>query len=114
MLLAVGICSVSALIIAQYWTHILDIVLPINEFQPFHMQIMTEYFINQQKYFSLILLHITAAYCIGLATIIATGTILIAYVQHFCGMFRIARYEANIEMAKNSHIIKTLYYLINK
>ncbi|XP_067216123.1 odorant receptor 13a-like [Linepithema humile] len=88
-----GIFGTSLFIITQYWTSILDIILPINESRPFHVQIITEYFIDQQKYFFLITLHITTAYCIGIITLTATGTILVAFVQHFCGMFRLASYR---------------------
>ncbi|XP_067216125.1 odorant receptor 43a-like [Linepithema humile] len=88
-----GIFGTSLFIITQYWTSILDIILPINESRSFHVQIITEYFIDQQKYFFLITLHVTTAYCIGMATLIATGTILVAFIQHFCGMFRLASYR---------------------
>jgi len=52
---------------------------------------MTEYFIDQQKYFYLILLHIYAVICIGAIVMLAIGTMLITYIQHTCGMFKIAR-----------------------
>jgi hypothetical protein len=52
---------------------------------------MTEYFVDQEKYFYLSLLHITVAYGIGILAALATGAMLIAYLQHACGMFRIAR-----------------------
>jgi len=54
---------------------------------------MTEYFVDQEKYFYLILLHINAAICIGATAYVATGTMLIGYLKHACGMFKIARYE---------------------
>jgi len=54
---------------------------------------MMEYFIDQEKYFYLILLHINAIACIGSAAMLAIGTMLITYFQHICGMFRIAWYE---------------------
>jgi len=114
-LLAMGFSAVFIFIVSQYWTSILDIVLPMNESRPFRMLIVTQYFIDQQKYFFLIMLHITIAYCIGTATVIATGTMLITCVQHFCGMFRIARYEIhNIETAINIQNTKIVCYAINK
>jgi len=93
-----GIFSVSLFVVFQYGTSILDIILPINESRPRRIQIMTEYFIDQEKYFFFIVLHITAAYCIGAAVMIGTGTMLITYVVHTCGMFRIARYEIDVQM----------------
>jgi len=77
------------LIVGQYWSNIL-IVLPKNIS---HLPIMMEYFIDQEKYFYLILLHINAVVCIGSAVMLAIGTMLITYFQNICGMFRIAWYE---------------------
>ncbi|XP_070152585.1 uncharacterized protein [Polyergus mexicanus] len=61
--------------------------------------IMTEYFIDQEKYSYLITLHRHATCCIGLLAIIATGTMLLSYLQHTCAMFSIACYR--IEHAMN-------------
>lgn len=46
-----------------------------------------EYFIDQEKHFYLIVLHIYAAICIGYIALITIGTLIIAYIQHTCGMF---------------------------
>ncbi|XP_011634244.1 uncharacterized protein LOC105425251 [Pogonomyrmex barbatus] len=54
---------------------------------------MTEYFIDQEKYLYLILLHVCMALCIGTVAMLAIGTLLITYLQHTCGMFRIASYR---------------------
>ncbi|XP_024888136.1 uncharacterized protein LOC112465013 [Temnothorax curvispinosus] len=45
------------------------------------------------------MLHVLAAIYIGAASMMATGTIFIAYFQHICGMFGIASYR--IEQAIN-------------
>jgi len=55
--------------------------------------IITGYFVDQEKYFYLILLHINIANCIGAIAYIATGTMIVVYLKHTCGMFKIARYE---------------------
>lgn len=74
------------------WPCILDIIMPMNESRPHPLiPIMTEYFVDQEKYFYLILLHIDVATCIGAIAYIATGTMLIGYLKHACGMFKIAR-----------------------
>ncbi|XP_018361719.1 PREDICTED: odorant receptor 4-like [Trachymyrmex cornetzi] len=65
---------------------------------------MTEYFVDQEKYFYLILLHINVATCIGAIAYIATGTMLIGYLKHACGMFKIASYR--IERAMINKIFK--------
>ncbi|XP_012062193.1 PREDICTED: uncharacterized protein LOC105625475, partial [Atta cephalotes] len=63
---------------------------------------MMEYFIDQEKYFYLTLLHIYAIIYIGAATTLAIGAMLITYFQYICGMFRIAGYR--IEHAININI----------
>jgi len=69
---------------AQLWTYFADIVLSANISRSHQLQISTEYFIDQEKY-------INATMTIGCLVLIATGTMLIAYLQHACGMFKIAR-----------------------
>ncbi|XP_011863600.1 PREDICTED: uncharacterized protein LOC105559705 [Vollenhovia emeryi] len=70
-----------------------------------------EYFIDQRKYFCLILLHINAVIYIGLITMLGIGIMLITYFKHICGMLRIASYR--IERAINIDIL-TNFTLKNK
>ncbi|XP_070522371.1 odorant receptor 30a-like [Cardiocondyla obscurior] len=53
----------------------------------------SEYFVDKEKYFYLIFLHINMIIVIGFTTILATGSMLIVYLQHACGMFKIASYR---------------------
>ncbi|XP_011253143.3 uncharacterized protein LOC105249407 [Camponotus floridanus] len=55
--------------------------------------IMIEYFIDQEKYSYLITLHRHAACFIGIIAMAATGTMLLAYLQHTCALFSIACYR---------------------
>ncbi|XP_029678509.1 uncharacterized protein LOC115244728, partial [Formica exsecta] len=92
--LVIVIIFVPVLILYPFWPHILDILLSTNESlsrPPLSGMFVTEYFVDQKKYFYLILLHGNAALFVGLVTVLATGTLLIAYQQYACGMFRIAR-----------------------
>jgi len=90
--LAVGICGISVGILVQFWNIVnVDVYIRMNSSQPHQLFIMTEYFIDQQKYFYLILLHIYGVICVGAIIMLAVGTMLITYLQHTCGMFRIAR-----------------------
>ncbi|XP_071637170.1 uncharacterized protein [Temnothorax longispinosus] len=100
-LIIVAICSVFALIVAQFWSSIYDVVLSRNVTESRHLLITTEYFIDPEKYFYLIVLHICAAFCIGCTAMIAIGTMLIAYLQHTCGMFRISSYRIKRVMKIN-------------
>jgi hypothetical protein len=52
---------------------------------------MTEYFIDKKKYSCLTILHMNAAFWIRGLAMIATGTMLITYLQYVCGMFSITR-----------------------
>ncbi|XP_026826485.1 uncharacterized protein LOC113562181 isoform X2 [Ooceraea biroi] len=78
------------------------IVIPTNGCRTHRLQTAVEYFIDQQKYYYVILLHMNAAISIGILTFIATGTLMIAYLQHTCGMFRIACYRIEHAMEINT------------
>jgi hypothetical protein len=76
-------------------TPFLDIVA--NRSQSHSLEIETEYFIDQEKYFYVILFHMHTAIFIGIFSLIAMAALLIAYVQHICAMFKIAWYELRYE-----------------
>lgn len=82
----------SALISVPIWQRIFNIVISMNESKAQHTtQIKTEYFVDPERYFYLILLHMDASCCLGSAMVVATGTMFIACIKHICGMFQIAR-----------------------
>jgi len=89
--LATAISAVFINITIQIWPDILNIIFSLNNSQPRRLQIMTEYFVDQEKYFHLFLLHQNVTICIGTISALATGTMLMAYLQYACGMFQIAR-----------------------
>jgi hypothetical protein len=91
--LALATCTTLMLVIIQLWSDIFDIILSINRSESHRFLIMMEYFIDQEKYYYLIMLHINITICLGTASVIAIGTILISFCHHICGMFRIARYN---------------------
>ncbi|XP_071638279.1 uncharacterized protein [Temnothorax longispinosus] len=98
-----GICTVS--IIIQLLT-LSDDVPSTNVTRPRRMQLVTEYFVDQEKYFFLILLHTNTAVCIGFTAMIATGTMFIAYFKFICGMFKISSYR--IERAVKINILQNI------
>ncbi|XP_071638324.1 uncharacterized protein [Temnothorax longispinosus] len=99
-IILLGIYCVGTLTAMYIWTYIQYIGLPKNESRLNPSEyFMTEYFIDQEKYSYLITLHVLAAMYIGAVSLIATGTMLLAYIQHICGMFSIASYR--IEQAIN-------------
>ncbi|XP_050460096.1 putative odorant receptor 69a [Cataglyphis hispanica] len=84
------------IILYPFWPHIPDILLSTNKSlsrPPLSGMFATEYFIDQKKYFYWILLHGYAALFLGIIALLAAGTLLIAYLQHACGLFRIASYR---------------------
>ncbi|XP_072750518.1 uncharacterized protein [Anoplolepis gracilipes] len=89
------------IIIYEFCPKFFDILLSINESRRFSPRkiIVTEYFIDQKKYLYLILLHENTALLIGIIALLATGTMLIVYLQYACGMFRIACYRIEQSMA---------------
>lgn len=99
-------------IAAEFLLNMCDVVLLINVSQSCQIQFTTEYFIDQKRYFSLIQLHMNAAFCIGLFILIATGTMFIVYLQLACGMFKISRnnliYKTNIEIVTQIQIIQII------
>ncbi|XP_071637410.1 uncharacterized protein [Temnothorax longispinosus] len=92
--------AASALILYILWPHISNILFFTNGTQSLHsLPFMTEYFIDKEKYFYLILFHANAAVMIGGTALIATGSILIVYQKHACGMFQITCYRIERAMA---------------
>jgi len=77
--------------ILQLWPRFCDIILSINGSHQRHLYLMTEYFVDQEKYFYLLLLHMYMFHYIGLLTLLVTGISLYTYLQYACGMFKIAR-----------------------
>ncbi|KAL6260670.1 hypothetical protein P5V15_008190 [Pogonomyrmex californicus] len=101
------ICSLFIMYITPVLMPMLSIILHINKSEPYQMlYFMTEYFIDQEKYSYLILLHINIAIFIGATTVTATGTMLRGCLIHACGMFKIASYriEQAMKMFENVNI----------
>ncbi|XP_025270104.1 uncharacterized protein LOC109610098 [Camponotus floridanus] len=111
-----SICGLSFIIIISWSSVFYPITYPINVTQTRHLPMRIKYFIDQEKYFLLILLHFNATMCIGMIAVLAIGAMLITYLQHTCGMFRISSYRIkramqintleNIKMKKENLILK--------
>ncbi|XP_050465031.1 uncharacterized protein LOC126858600 isoform X2 [Cataglyphis hispanica] len=110
------VCNISAFIVASFWSDII-VILSSNASRSHHLLIATEHFINQEKYFYLILLHNIASLCIGTIAMLAIGTMFIAYLQYTCGMFKIASYRIecamNVNMLQNINSKKNILILNN-
>jgi len=85
--------NLSLFILLPIFAKILGIfILNASETNLMMLDVMREYFVDQERYSYLILLHLDAAICIAGISIIATGTLFISLVKHICGIFKIARY----------------------
>ncbi|KYN33058.1 hypothetical protein ALC56_12692, partial [Trachymyrmex septentrionalis] len=78
--------------IIQYLPIILDVILPLNDSRPCQLFVVTEYFINQEKYFYVMLLHETLAYIVGTATLCSTSATIMTCILHTCALFKITRF----------------------
>ncbi|KAL0109485.1 hypothetical protein PUN28_014511 [Cardiocondyla obscurior] len=84
------------------WPRIVGIFSPINSSRLYQIiPIETEYFINQDNYFYLILLHTYVSLCVSLMIILTFSTIIIMTVKYICGMLSIASYRIENAMAIN-------------
>ncbi|KAL6420301.1 hypothetical protein ACFW04_014806 [Cataglyphis niger] len=106
-----SICALilcSCLLLSEFWSNILDVILPMNVSPSHSLPITMEYFVDQETYFYWILLHINVSYCIGITAMVGIGTTLIAYLQYTCGMFKISSYRikraVNINTLKNTKL----------
>jgi len=86
-------CAIFIFITAPFWTEIFDVILQMNISRSRTMPIMTEYFIDQEKYFYFILLYTNVTICVQTIITLAIGTTFITFFQHIYGMFKIARYK---------------------
>ncbi|EZA48140.1 hypothetical protein X777_14322 [Ooceraea biroi] len=97
-----AMCCVVFVGFLSIWPQILSTILPINVSQTQRiMYVMTEYFVDQERYFYLILLHINTATYIGMIVAVATGTVLIGCIIHACGLFSIVSYRIKQAMTIN-------------
>ncbi|XP_032687817.1 uncharacterized protein LOC116851985 [Odontomachus brunneus] len=95
--------GISVFMFLPFWPRILNVVWSANKSRPYLLlQIKTEYFCNQEKYFYLILLHTNAVFCMGETALVATGTIILVYIQYICGMFKIASYRMDQALKINT------------
>jgi len=70
---------------------ILNVILPLNESRPLQLVVLTEYFINQEKYSHYIMLHEIVTSCIAINAFCGIGVIIVMYIMHACALFKIAR-----------------------
>ncbi|KAH0948819.1 Or9e95CTE, partial [Eciton burchellii] len=103
ILTMLGIISMSIFFSLPILPRIVDVSWPTNESRRYSsLQIWTEYFIDQERYFYLLILHMYAAVYVGATAMLSTGAMLIIYAQHVCGMFKVASYRMKQVMRNNA------------
>lgn len=70
---------------------LLDLVAPLNQSRPHQLLILVEYFVDMDKYFYVIVLHFIVTVFVLQSVLMSTTSIYVAYIQHACGLFKIAR-----------------------
>ncbi|XP_072744225.1 uncharacterized protein [Anoplolepis gracilipes] len=90
-----GLCYFALIIyiILQYLPLIFDIVLPLNESRSCRLIFISEYFINQEKYIHVILLHHILAVSVAIIALCSTSSTLLTYCLHICALLNIASYR---------------------
>jgi len=68
---------------------VLDVFSPINETRPKRMPHPAEYFIDQKKYYYVLLLNTYVGYVACVSIAVATDTMYVFLVEHICGMYGI-------------------------
>ncbi|XP_025074019.1 uncharacterized protein LOC112552616 [Pogonomyrmex barbatus] len=86
-----GYVATITIFISSLIPSILDIIAPLNTSRPRQFLFPGEYFIDQQKFFYAILLQTNISLGLIVTTLVGTESLYVTYVQHACGMFRIAR-----------------------
>ncbi|XP_020295571.1 uncharacterized protein LOC109860711 [Pseudomyrmex gracilis] len=92
--------SISCFVVVQIISNYLyDLATTANESRIRRIPILAEYFVDQEKYYSFIVMHLFLLALSGLSTLVATETLFMSYMQHACGLFEIAKF---VDMAMTS------------
>lgn len=78
-------------IFIQYISILFDIVMPLNESRPRKLLFPMEYFIDQQKYFYAITIHIAMGLLFLTTSGVATEMFSLVNALHAFGLFKIAK-----------------------
>ncbi|XP_067212261.1 uncharacterized protein [Linepithema humile] len=79
--------------LVELWPTILDIIFPLNETRLRDLHALTEYFVDEETYFYPILCHWLFGVTFGAFVVIVTTTLEMVYVEHICGLLKIASYR---------------------
>ena len=77
--------------LVPYTPQLFDIIKPSNETRLRKRPYETEYFINEEENFYLLLLHEQLTTALNITTLLTIDTIYVVFVEHTCGMFAVLR-----------------------
>ncbi|XP_025074006.1 uncharacterized protein LOC112552607 [Pogonomyrmex barbatus] len=101
-------------ILSQYVSILLDIVSPLNESRPRKFVFPVEYFIDHDKYFYIITLHIAIGLLIATTNALATESFSLTNALHAFSLFKIASYRMKYILSEiNSQMCITEKYAIS-
>ncbi|XP_026831067.1 odorant receptor 22c-like isoform X1 [Ooceraea biroi] len=99
-----AICGIITFSLLPILPQIFGIFYLVNKSEPYrNIYITTEYFVDQEKNFYFILLHLYLSHYIAVGTLVGTGILITGYFIHFCGLFNVASYRMQQVMRRNSH-----------
>ncbi|KAF3054364.1 Odorant receptor 347 [Nylanderia fulva] len=99
----VVLCACSLILFTlQCLPLILDVILPLNESRSFQLIVITEYFINQDKYIYIILFHEALACFVAEITLCGTLITMMTFIWHSCALFKIACYRMENAIEKSA------------
>ncbi|XP_011879010.1 PREDICTED: uncharacterized protein LOC105568172 [Vollenhovia emeryi] len=103
-------------VMTQLWPRVYKIVLSMNGSQQRRLHFVAEYFVDQEKYYYLLLLHMFICYYMILFVLLVTGMSLYTYLQYACGMFKIAsyRFESTMKIYVSQNIMQRNENLLHK
>jgi len=80
-----------SIIIIDLTPVVLDAIVPMNKSRPRKIRMDFEFFVDQEQYFYIYLIHEIMTLLIEVLTVLATGTLSLAFFRHCCATFKIAR-----------------------
>ncbi|XP_053987808.1 uncharacterized protein LOC128881101 isoform X3 [Hylaeus volcanicus] len=104
-------------VVSHFTSELLDIVAPLNETRPHVSPIVTEYFIDEQKYFFLIASYQCLMMIISGTTFIASEPIVMMLIQHLASLFVIVCHrmrEAILDCIPVSGVHGRQFHPVNK
>ncbi|XP_070159835.1 odorant receptor 22c-like [Polyergus mexicanus] len=115
-IILMGLCCFALIMftILQFLPLIFDIILPLNESRSCRLIIITEYFVNQEKYIYAIFLHHILAISVAIIALCSASSTFLMYILHTCALLNIASYRIENAMEWNMSAISssTIKYLV--